>query len=351
MMPLSEREKTIIATTITGYISNIYVESPEDFLPLTRALQSLLTPELEDSIDTELRDSVTLIRDYMEPWFGAVALENREEFISLCKAIILNRIEYLEHLSNTEKRRYINDQANYRQQVNENHARMNRSSPPDVGSEAHVISEQAMLREMQERFTSEIITATTREFLLSNWPVILDYAVPTPMPHYQTRHTLFASEPPRRTEPLNFGNWTREYDTWERAYDSTPYESTPHLNRNRTYTNNSIQYIDSISISGYTDGHYCVGMKSNWDSSVIQRFKEALNNNGINQTTSGVNIFPSTTAPMLIIRVTTETINDVLDNVFRAISALEGEYSVNEAMKAEIFQSLEQSLSSTPRIR
>jgi hypothetical protein len=349
MMPLSEREKTIIATTITGYISNISVESPEDFLPLTRALQSLLVPQLEDPIDTELRDRVTLIHDYMEPWFGAVVPENREEFISLCKAIILNRIEYFANLSNTEKLSYINDQTNYRQQVNESQTRMSRASPPEVGSEAHVISDQAMLREMQDRFIVEIGATTTRNFLLSNWPVLRD-PIQTPIFHSQSRHLLFASEPPRRTEPVNFGNWTRSSDTWECGYDSTPHERAPHRNRERTYTNNSIQYIDSIYISGYTDGHYCIGMKSNWDSSVVQRFKEALNHNGINQTTSGVAVFPSASAPMLILRVTTETIHDVLENVFRAIDALEGEHSVDEAMKSEIAQSLQQFISPIPRI-
>lgn len=158
-------------------------------------------------------------------------------------------------------------------------------------------------------------------------------------------------ESPRRTEPLNFGNWTKTYDTWESGNDSTPYERAPHLNRKRTYTNNSIRCIDSISINGYTNGHYCVSMQTPWDSSIKQRFIEALNNNGIDQTTHGVSMFPNISASMLIIRVTTETINDVFEKVFSVIDALEGENSVNEAMKSELFQSLQQFISPTPRIR
>lgn len=346
MMPLSEQEKTIIATTITGYISNISVEYPEDFLALTRALRSLLDPELENSMDTELRDRVSSTRDYMQPWFGAVSPENREEFISLCKAIILNRIEHFEHLSNTEKLSYINAQANYKQQVNENQTRMNRASPPVVGSEAHVISEQEMIRQMQERFIAESRATTTREFLLSNWPYIRD--VPAPIFHSQSLHTLFSSEPPRRTETVNFGNWTRTYDTWEHGYDATPYERAPHRNRERTYTNNNIQYIEGLSISGLTDGSYSVSLETNWDSSIRERFTEALNNNGINQTTPGVRVFPGFGTSLLIMSVTKETINDVFEKIFAVIDTLEGEHSINEDMKFELFQSLQQFISSAP---
>jgi len=343
-MSLSEQEKTIVATTISGYISNISVESPENFSPLICALRSLLEPDLDAEMDTSLRDSITTISDYMEPWFGAVAPQNRDEFIALCKGVILNRIHFFEHLSSDDKLNYIDNQAIYRQQVTENQTLMSRASPPEAGSEAHVVSEQAMLREMQARFINTIGAMTTEELVARAWLLFRDR--PTPL----TRQTFFLPEPPRRSEPLEFGCWTRTTDTWEHGYDATPHNASNHLNRKRHYKNNSsVQHINSISTNGYTNGEFCIYIDSDWDYAVRQRFIEALNNNDINQETPGVRVFPGT-SPILRVRVTTENIDDILEKIFRVTDVFEGENSINDAMKEEIFQSLQQFISPAPRI-
>lgn len=341
-MPLSEREKVIIATTVTGYISNIFLESLEDFLLLPLALRSLLLPEQKDCIDNKFQHNISLIHDYMEPWFGAVTPENREEFIALCKTIILNRIEYFEGLSDIEKNRYICEQVNYKQEISENQAKMRSATPPEEGFESHVISEQEMIRQMQE-------TGDPQEFNMT----FLPEPVPQTDPSFYTQNprTFFSPYPSAITEQVHFNNWTMTNDTRTHGYDATPYEHTAHPNRERTYKNNDGQCIEQISIHGLTDDSYSVSLLTSWDWMIRQQFIEALHNADIHQTTPGVRVYPGSTSPNFIISVTSDTVHDILGKIFSVIDTLEGEESINELMKSELIQSLEQFISPTPSIR
>lgn len=322
-MPLSEQEKTIIANTITGYISDLVVGSHEDFLPLIRALRSLLVPVQQDSIHAKFRDHISAIRDYMEPWFGAVFPENREELISLCKDIIRNRIKYFESLSNLEKQNYVNEQAKDRQRARANLARMNSVTPPEEGSGAHVISDREIIRQIEEPVRN----------LLS--------AIGINNPN---RHTFFAPTTPSLPELDIVNNWTIIRDTWVEGYDEDPGWQAIHRIRDRTYININTQYIEKIFISGLSDGSHTIGLGTKWEKSIVDKFISELKIRGIEQSTPGIISYPNGNLGLFVIRVNAKTINDIFGKIFSVISVLDGENSINETMKSELLQSLMQFL-------
>jgi hypothetical protein len=84
---------------------------------------------------------------------------------------------------------------------------------------------------------------------------------------------------------------------------------------------------------------------------IRQQFIVALHNVDIHQTTPGVRVYPGATSPNFIISLTSETVHDILAKIYAVIDALEGEESLNELMKSELIQSLEQFISPTPTIR
>lgn len=334
-MALSERDKIIISNTMYGYISNIPVYALDNFSALKDALESLLEQECRGTIHPDMQDQITIIEDYMDPSFGAVRPEDRDEFLTFCHDIITNRIQYVDRLSEDDKQAYIDAQISYRKEVQEGQDHMRRASAPQVGSDRHVISEEEHLRQLQERFR--------REELLTLLPFIRDIIRLTPsFAHPHRFHT-----PPRvQPEPATFGAWTKQEHTWDVADDARPYgrSSSVHRNRSRSYENNkSIQTIKSIVINGYTNGDVCVCVQSDYDSPISQRFIEALNRNGIDRTTFGVNVFPSfTNCSILIIKLTADNMDEILEKIYRVVDVLEGEHSVNEAMKTEIYQSVQQ---------
>ncbi|MFZ4076802.1 MAG: hypothetical protein ACOYKA_02335 [Legionellaceae bacterium] len=334
-MALSERDKIIISNTMYGYISNIPVYTLDNFSALKEALRSLLEQECHVTIHPDMQAQITIIQDYMDPSFCAVRPEDRDEFLTFCHDIITNRIQYVDHLSEHDKQAYIDAQISYRTEVQEGQAHMRRASAPEVGSERHVISEEEHLRQLQERFR--------REELLTLLPFIRDIIRLTPS--FANPHRFHT--PPRvRPEPVPFGGWTKQEDTWDVADDAHPYgrSSSVHRNRSRSYENNQrIQTIKNIAINGYTDGDVCICVQSSWDLLITQRFIESLNSNGIDSTTFGVRSFPSyANCSMLMIKLTADNMDEILEKIYRVVDALEGEHSVNEAMKTEIYQSVQQ---------
>ena len=386
-MALTAREKTIIATTITGYISNIPVESSDDFSLLTEALQSVVNLGVGAQIDPKMQAGIATIQEYMEPWFGAVTPENREEFISFCHNIILNRIQYLERLSIPEKLEYVQDQSRYRQDVNERQARMSSVSPPEAGSEAHVISEIDMLRQIQAQLipSDEAARQVWLQLVMRRiWIQLVSASFNGLMPEEHDMHDMmnraylntytplaFFREGPRpyfynapiprppRIEPVIYGHWTRVADSWDAGDDQIPFERATHSNRERLYRNNqNIQCVYQISINGYTDGHFKLRV---WvprptdtrlvRNTAIRRFSEALIANGINENTPHIAYVPGRLADdHLTVDVSIEDIDDILRRVFTAIEQVEGVGSINDEMKTEIHQSLMQFLSPALRL-
>jgi vacuolar-type H+-ATPase subunit I/STV1 len=151
MDPAKYSNTPIYIDLINQQLDKLPIEKEEDFDKVIEALKSILEPQEQHTISPPLVDRINRIKEFIaEP-----EIYEQAQFKGIIFRRISEKIKEFSQLSFKEKQDYISDQNKIKQETDQKQAQLASKKAPELGSPAHVISEEELLQEAEARFNSE----------------------------------------------------------------------------------------------------------------------------------------------------------------------------------------------------
>jgi hypothetical protein len=130
----------------------IPVYQVEDFDSIANGLNRIILEEFVSSeTPSELENYLISIQEVLQtPELYVQSPDHYQEFREIILSRIQSKISEFQCLTPEQKLEYIQTQQNRRERTNSNHQRMSARVAPQPGDEAHVISQDEMLAQMQD---------------------------------------------------------------------------------------------------------------------------------------------------------------------------------------------------------
>lgn len=137
------------------YLDQIPVENTSDFAVIAEALKSITDSNPPHEVPNSLKDRITDLKDIIDnPDMYVQKKEHYEEFKNIILSRVAAKINELNQLTSTEQERAMDETIKKKTESKQNKDLMAKRKPPAPNSEAHTISEQEMLAELQRQFRS-----------------------------------------------------------------------------------------------------------------------------------------------------------------------------------------------------
>jgi hypothetical protein len=134
------------------YLDNIPVEKEQDFEIIAEALKSITEPTVSHTVPQNLAGRIKSLKEIIDnPDWYVQNSKLYDQFKEIIIGRVAAKINEVQNLSPEEKQKYIADQKKIKEVALANQEIMGTRRAPAPGSEAHVISEQQMLQEMQSQ--------------------------------------------------------------------------------------------------------------------------------------------------------------------------------------------------------
>lgn len=155
-MPLSSKLKADYIEFINDQLDKIPIESTEEFNVVIQSLQNIISPIPDFKVHEKHKDRMFIIKDYLNSPEDYVELEDDfAEYQQIIKDRIAQKTAELQTLNNAQKDTYIQNYREGRDIATINHQIMAGHLPPEPGSDAHVLSEEEWLADLEDDFENE----------------------------------------------------------------------------------------------------------------------------------------------------------------------------------------------------
>ena len=155
-MPLSSKFKADYVEFINDQLDKIPIESIEEFNVVIQSLQNIISPISGFKVNEKYKDRMFIIKDYLNSPEDYVESEDDfDEYQQIIKDRIEKKTTELQTLNNSQRNAYIQNYQAGRNVATINQQIMAERLPPDPNSDAHVLSEEEWLAEMEDDFDSE----------------------------------------------------------------------------------------------------------------------------------------------------------------------------------------------------
>ena len=155
-MPLSSKLKADYVELINDRLDKIPIESIEEFNVVIQSLQNIISPVSGFRAHEKYRDRMFVINDYLKTPEDYVEFEDDfAEYQQIVQDRIAQKIAELQALNNAQKNAYIQSYREGQDIAAVNQQIMAERLPPEPGSDAHVLSEEEWLADMEDDFENE----------------------------------------------------------------------------------------------------------------------------------------------------------------------------------------------------
>ncbi len=155
-MPLSSKLKADYIELINDQLDKIPIESIEEFNVVIQSLQNIISPIPDFKVHEKYKDRMFIIKDYLNSAEDYVELEDDfVEYQQIIKDRIVQKTAELQTLTNAQRNAYIQNYREGRETAAINQQIMAEHLPPEPGSDAHVLSEEEWLADMEDDFENE----------------------------------------------------------------------------------------------------------------------------------------------------------------------------------------------------
>ena len=152
-MPFTTKLKADYIELINQSLDTIMMDTVEDFAVVQQALENMLELNPEYQVTEKYKEKMISINFYLnEPEDYVQHESDYAEYQQIIKERIESKIKELGSLNTEQKQTYIQVQAAAKAQVATNQQAMSHHTSPLPGSEAHVISLEEHLAELERRF-------------------------------------------------------------------------------------------------------------------------------------------------------------------------------------------------------
>lgn len=156
-MPFTSKIKADYVEMINYSLDNITIDSIEDFVLVQQALQLVILAnsqqpitDIDHQLPEKYKAKILSINAYLKDPEDYVQKEtDYDEYKQIIKDRITSKINELGSLNQEQKKLYIQNQFASKTKIAENQAIMSKHTPPQPGTDAHVLSEDELLARMQ----------------------------------------------------------------------------------------------------------------------------------------------------------------------------------------------------------
>jgi hypothetical protein len=149
------------------YLDNIPIEKEQDFEIIAEALKSITEPTVSHTVPQNLEGRIKTLKDIVDnPDLYVQDSQNYNQFTKIIIGRVAAKINEIQNLNPEEKQKYIADQKKVKEGAMANQEIMSGRQAPAPDSEAHVISEQQLLQEIESQFQQEPIQNAQQASLL-----------------------------------------------------------------------------------------------------------------------------------------------------------------------------------------
>ncbi len=146
------------AELVHQYLDNLPAEKEQDFEVIVEALKSITEPTVSHTVPQNLEGRIKTIKEIVDnPDLYVQDNKYYDEFKTIIIQRVVAKINEIQNLSPADKEKYIADQKKLKETAMASQSVIKTHQPPAPGSEAHTISEQQMLQQMQLQFQQELL--------------------------------------------------------------------------------------------------------------------------------------------------------------------------------------------------